>query len=527
MLPYKRFPYTLTALCSVLYFAPFLRVLTQIAGDEGTLIMGAVRVVEGQLPFRDFFEVMGPGTFYWLALFFKLLGTTWLATRIDLLVTTLGITLALLYLARRLPGGNELAPLIFFVGVSHHSWNAISHHMDGNLFGLLSFAAFVFWMDKPRPLTIFLAGVGAGFTTWVLLPKGLLLFLSLVLLLAIFFRKDPVFRSAFTALLGGFLLVNITAVVLFWSAGGLPSLIYANLIWPFTHYSASNLVPYGFMFQFYRSGFLASLSPLLAPAAAQIVSGALSLPFAVVIGLPLLLLGCVIYFRRSAFDRTTLPYWIVGCAFWLSEMHRKDMAHIVWGSPILIVLAFSYGRQIRGRWVKPVLQMVTVCAVLVASLNPMAALLANHKLTTRRGTIYTSFQTDRVLEYLEAHASPGESVFVYPYSPMYNFLSATSNPTRYSILLYNTNTDQQFREAIRTIDTARAKYAVVDRTFPTWVHTWFPAYRMPAGEDLIVEPYLADHYRVVSAADDRYDLLERKDSAAGSAAALSVSALPH
>jgi len=44
--------------------------------DEGTLIYGAQRVAEGQVPFRDFFEAMGPGTFYWEALFFKLFGIT-------------------------------------------------------------------------------------------------------------------------------------------------------------------------------------------------------------------------------------------------------------------------------------------------------------------------------------------------------------------------------------------------------------------------------------------------------------------
>jgi hypothetical protein len=41
--------------------------------DEGALIYGAQRV---QVPFRDFFEAMGPGTFHREALFFKLFGIT-------------------------------------------------------------------------------------------------------------------------------------------------------------------------------------------------------------------------------------------------------------------------------------------------------------------------------------------------------------------------------------------------------------------------------------------------------------------
>lgn len=514
MLIYRRFPYICAAVCSILYFTPFLRVLGQIPGDEGTLIMGAVRVIEGQIPFRDFFEVMGPGTFYWLALFFKLLGVTWLATRIDLLVTTLGISLLLLYLARRLPGGHEAAPVIFYVAVSFHTWNAISHHMDSNLIGLLSFAALVFWMDKPRPLSIFLAGAGAGLTTWFILPKGLLLLLSFVVLLGMLYRKDPVFRPALATLLSGFAVVNAAGLAWFRAAGGLPDLIYANLIWPLTHYSAVNVVPYGLEFrQLYWSAFTASLKPLLAPALSTAVSGLLCAPFVVVMGLPLLLLGYVFYFRRGAFNRTTLPYWIAGCAFWLSEMHRRDLAHIVWGSPLLVLLAFSYGWQLQEKWaVRAALRMVTFCAAVLALLNPLVALAANHKLTTRRGTMYAGFPPDAVLDYLNAHVAPGEALFVYPYSPMYYFLTATSNPTRYSILLYQANTDQQLREATRTLETAKVKYVVWDRSFPAWVQTWFPAYRMPTPDQLIIEPYLMDHYRVVAGADGHHQLLERKDS---------------
>jgi hypothetical protein len=314
-------------------------------------------------------------------------------------------------------------------------------------------------------------------------------------------------------LLSGFSLINAAGLAWFWAAGGLPDLIYANLIWPLVHYSNVNVVPYGLEFrQLYWAGFTASLKPLLAPALGTAVSGLLCAPFVVVMGLPVVLLGCAAAFRRSAFNRTTLPYWIAGCAFWLSEMHRRDLAHIVWGSPLLVLLAFSYGRQLKGKWVRVGLRMVTFCAVLLALLNPLVALVANHKLTTRRGTMYTAFPPDAVLDYLNAHVAPGEPLFVYPYSPMYYFLSAASNPTRYSILLYQTNTDQQLREVTRTIEATKVKYVVWDRSFPAWVRTWFPAYRMPLQNELIIEPYLMDHYRVVSGADDRYDLLERKDS---------------
>src|SRR4051812_4156872 len=97
----KYLPYLVFAFCASLYFVPFMR-LFLFGTDEGTLVDGAVRVAHGQLLGRDFFEVIGPGTFYWLALFFKLFGVTFLASRICLFVSSLVTALSLYFLSRRI-----------------------------------------------------------------------------------------------------------------------------------------------------------------------------------------------------------------------------------------------------------------------------------------------------------------------------------------------------------------------------------------------------------------------------------------
>src|SRR5688572_22776896 len=87
-------PYIAVALLSLLYCLPFMRLFLR-SGDEGTFLLGALRITQGQVPFRDFFEVMAPGTFYWLALFFSLFGESWLTTRIYLTVTLVGTAVLL------------------------------------------------------------------------------------------------------------------------------------------------------------------------------------------------------------------------------------------------------------------------------------------------------------------------------------------------------------------------------------------------------------------------------------------------
>jgi hypothetical protein len=481
-------------------------------GDEGTLINGAVRVAEGQLPFRDFFEVMGPGTFYWLALFFKLLGTTWLATRICLLFTTLGTTVLIFYLARRLRCGWEPVPVIFFVAVSYHNWNAISHHTDSNLVGLLSFAALLSGLDRRQPFMLILAGVGAGITTWFMLPKGVLLCLSFIATLWVIHRKDACFRPYLTRLLGGYVLIVALVAALFWRAGGLPHLVYANLIWPLTNYSGINVVPYGLEFrELYWKSFSASFGAVAAPPVAAAISTFLCIPFLIVMGLPLVLLTLGIRYKRASFDRVVLPYWLVGLAFWFSEMHRKDLPHIAFGSPILIVLAFYLYRQVPGKWASRALQLAGISALALAMLNPLVALSAPARHTTRRGVVNV-FGADAVLDFVTTRVKPGEPIFVYPYAPIYYFLSGAKNPTPFSILMYHMNTDSQFRTVVACLESKKVRYVVWDRSFPTWVHKSFPAYRIPPVGEQIVEPFLLEHYRVVGGSENGYQFLERKDS---------------
>ena len=505
----KLLPYLLVAACSIIYFLPFLHVVSHHA-DEGTLMTNAVRVAEGELPFRDFFEVSGLGTFYWLAIFFKLLGTTWLASRICLLLTTTGIVVLLFYLARRLRFGTGLMPAIFFVAVSRDHWNMISHHMDSTLFGLLAFALFLLWMGAPRPFILFLAGAAAGLTTWCMLTKGALLCLSLVLLLGILYRGGSRLRGLLT-LLGGYVLVIVSVLALFWRAGGLPGLIDDNLLWPLANYTGVNAAPYGLGFRQLCWDSLGGFRLAFPPVTTMAVSAFLAVPFLVVLGLPVLLAILCLPYRRVAFGRAALPYWLAGGAFWLSEMHRIDLGHLVFGCPIFVILAFYLWSQASGKLAHGALQLVATCTFVLAMQNPLVALSAFTKIYTPRGVVRDVFSEDLpVLQFLNERIKPGEPIFVYPYTPVYYFLSAARNPTRYSTLVYGFNTEAQFRDAVRSLETNNVRYVVWDRS-AQWLPRAFPAYRAPSRDKLIMEPYLEDHYRVVAGTDTGFQLLERKE----------------
>jgi hypothetical protein len=158
-LQHRRYlPYLVFGLCASFYFLPFMLLLLR-GFNEGTLDCGAVRILHGQLLGRDFFEVIGPGTFYWLALFFKLFGVTFLASRICLFVGSLLTVLSMYFLARRVCHRYQILPcILLFATYFDTHWPEVNYHIDSNCFALLAVVCMVLWQGSRKNWLLVTAG---------------------------------------------------------------------------------------------------------------------------------------------------------------------------------------------------------------------------------------------------------------------------------------------------------------------------------------------------------------------------------
>jgi 4-amino-4-deoxy-L-arabinose transferase-like glycosyltransferase len=504
-------PYLVFMLCAGAYLFPFMRLLLQ-APPEGLLVYGAVRIVHGQVFARDFFEVVGPGTFYWLALFFKLFGVTFAATRICLFVTSLGTGLTMYFLSRRICSQYQILPCVLLAGTYFGTlWPTISHHVDSNCFALLAVACMVVWQDKRKRGLLFAAGALAGAATCFLQQKGVLLLVALLLWLWVQCRRRSASLSSLGAVAGAYATVVALTLVYFWTHHALWDLVYANVVWPSQHYSAVNVVPYaqGMVrncwdhFVIAKSGFRWTI----------VTASILITPFLFVAALPALLPALAARSLRDNVRPEIVLYWLCGLAFWLSEIHRKDIFHLVFGSPLLVILCIYYLEQYRAKVADLALQILAISATCLAVFNLFLALSAR-PMTTRVGSVAV-FKNISGLTSLEEKVRPGEEVFAYPYCPMYYFLSATKNPTRYGMLIYNYDTPSHFDEVVRVLEQRRVRYVLWDTHFQAKeVPTLFPASPRMRPDELMIEPYLESHYKVVwTDADTR--LLERQNESGG------------
>ena len=498
--------YLIFTLCAALYILPFMRIY-MLGTDEGTLDYGAVRIMHGQVFARDFFEVIGPGTFYWLAAFFKVFGISFFASRICLFVTSLGTAVLMYGLSRRICGRYRVLPVLVLAGAYFGGlWPAISHHVDSNFFALLSVACMVLWVTRRSKGLLIAAGICAGLTTAILQPKGALLFGAFLIWLWILRRREAIAFSCLGIIAAAYLSALGLIGLFFWSKGALHSLIYVNFVWPSQHYEGVNSVHYanGILTNYWdhwvRHG--TGMGWTMPMASVLIV------PILFIAVLPALLLVQGVRYKWAAARPEVLLYSLCGTAMWAAELHRKDMTHLVFGSPLLIIVSVYFLAEYRRAMTGALLQLLSITSVCLAAVN-LFVLMAAHSTETRVGPVST-FRELPALGFLQSHVQPGDEIFAYPYCPKYYFLTSTTNPTPYSILTYNYNTVSQFNDVVRIFEERKVKYVVWDVGFAAIESQVFPGSRPPAG-GFIVEPYLEAHYKTVETLDG-IRVLERNET---------------
>src|SRR3989442_3578622 len=87
-------------LSSLGYLLLFRR-YTTLDPDEGIVLQGAQRILQGQVLYRDFFSFFTPGSYYLLALLFKIFGDSFLVARTALVLFGGAYSVVTYLLARR------------------------------------------------------------------------------------------------------------------------------------------------------------------------------------------------------------------------------------------------------------------------------------------------------------------------------------------------------------------------------------------------------------------------------------------
>jgi 4-amino-4-deoxy-L-arabinose transferase-like glycosyltransferase len=496
--------------------------------DEGIILQGAQRILRGEVLYRDFFSFFTPGSYYLLAALFKVFGNSLMVARTALVVFGGIFSVVTYLLARRVCQRSSALAAACVVSCTALPYRFMAlHNWDSTLWACLAVYSSV-RMIESRAVTW--AAATGTFTSLTFLFEqskggGLALGVGLGLLTILLMGRTQAFtKASVVALLAGAAWPMITTIVWFYAEGSLQPMLSAWL-WPLDHYSLANRVSYGYQnwSDATRESFFGGTAPD-ALFSFLVVSPLLFVPL-----LPLLALAQLGYWGIRMRRRTVSPekgayYVLVTSA--LSGLLvsviivRADNIHFMYLQPLFsIVLAWIFdGRDIPGQFFRRLKPLITAYLVTAFFLMSAALLVRSvagvSEVQTARGTIRVRGK-DTVIEYLRAHVSPGETVLVHPYLPLYYYFTGTFSPGRYEYLQPGLHTPEQFQEVVGTLSMGQVRTVLLELSFSEKIPTSWPNTPISAILKDPVSDYILQHYRTCTVLHSperwRFLFLIRKD----------------
>ncbi|MBI2688122.1 MAG: hypothetical protein HYX27_17600 [Acidobacteria bacterium] len=377
-----------------------------LINDEGIFLSHAARIAEGEVLYKDLFGITGPGSYWLLALVFKIAGVSLAAAHVILALEISALTTAVYFVTRELADAASagIAAFVFLaLNSADPSMMTNNHRWDADTYAILGIVSI--WRGRPL-----LGGFLLALAVWTtpILALAAIAAVGASLLIQ---------QSPWRVIAGGAIgaAAGIIALLLTHSLGA----FIENLLWAKSNYSEANRMGYGAVIGGYPALFEGATGIGDYAVRALIVVG-LTLP----VWLPPL---CGLLVLRNR-DRNLLYFCVCGLSMIAGVSPRFDVGHLVFAVPLFYPVAASFLQ--RARWA--VLPVGAIAGVFLFSavLNR-----ANTELIdTPVGRVRTDHGSAELVQWLTTNIQPGERMFVYPYPPVAYFLTRGQNISRFSVL---------------------------------------------------------------------------------------------
>ena len=451
--------------------------------DEGSTVAQALRVLHGDLIYRDFFTVVMPGSYYTVAALFAVFGQKLIVMRWAALVTGMGIAWFTLRIGRRLmpwPYAAAAALLTTVWGWFLATPNFYS--LQAMLLALISLALYFRYVDHPDSKWIVGAGLAAGLAILVKQNTGVYTVLAILV-------SSRQWRPMLKFLLSAAAPVVI-AIALLLIAGAGPYLYESWIYYPFIKYRSDFALPYGDL------------------PAAQIHSGWMRVVAFLPIGVYAASLASLFVLkgreRANVLAVTAFGLCVLGQAW-----PRADFAHIVYAlPPAFVLLMFLLSRPFPSA---AMLSLIPAIALLWIGYQRVDWEYSNYgirikterALGTRAGGDDVQ-RIEQITSYIRDHTAPGDPIFVVPWAAGFYFLADRPNPTRIDFMLF---ADAELNQCVVSqLDQSQPKYVI-------YGYVWDVDGRRFSEYARSIDNYIRTRYDV-DAQVNGYEIWKRKVTAA-------------
>jgi hypothetical protein len=495
--------------------------------DEGSTAAQALRVLNGELIYRDFFTVVTPGSYYTVAWLFGLFGEQLIVLRWAALVTGIGIVFTTLLVARHIVSWPFAAAAALMT--TAWGWFLGAPNFYSLEAGLLSLVALACYLHgAPSPRWLIAAGVATGCAAMVKQNIGAYaaagLFITIWASMLFDRHRDLFGRLKMSAQFVAGICVPAVPTLLWLIVSGAGPYLYESWVYyPFTRYPERFARPFPAFFPFAFDEQFEGWTKIV------IYLPVLVLPLAIAA------IGILSWrFQRRADmsakreGHALLAITAVGGLTLLQAWPRADVTHILFGlHATYILLAYACYNVWRLLATIPGPRAVVSGVAMIIAMVPLAILLRQAQLRTdweyqnyvaplraeRAKGISTGFveaqRIDTVTRYVTEHTAPDDYVFVVPWASGFNFLTDRANPTRTDFMLFEDT--ETYPCLLARLDARPAKYVI-------YGYTWdvddkrFRDYAAP------VDQYIRTRY-AIEFSTDGYEVWRRLDDAPAAAAA--------
>ena len=517
----------LESICTVLllvfaawYWLQYFNRATNLL-DEGSTAAQALRIVNGEVIYRDFFTVVTPGSYYTVAWLFEIFGATLMVLRWTALATGVAIVLITLTVARRVMVWPFAAAAALLTTV--WGWFLVTpnfYSLEAALLSLIALGCYVYGAPASRWLVA--AGIAAGLTAMVKQNVGaytaaglfITIWVSRILDDAADLRGRLKMSGQFIAGIG----LVVVPTMVFLIAKGAGSYLYESwLYYPIVKYTERFARPFPDFFPIAENDPFDLWTKLV-----------IYLPVFVY---PLALVAIVMLARRYRRHRdraaqleghALVAITIVGMLTLLQAWPRADVPHILFGlQPTFIVFTYLLFCAYRAVARIPGPRVAIAAVAMLATLAPAVTLLwkgyqrtdweyQNYIVavrTERAAGIFTggleAQRIDTVTKYIAEHTAPDDAIFVVPWASGFYFLANRSNPTRTDFMLFED--PEAYPCLLSRLDARAPKYVI-------YGYTWdvddrhFRDYAAP------IDRYIRSRY-AIEFTTDGYEIWRRLDEA--------------
>lgn len=510
----------------------------RIYSDEGELIVGAMRVVNGQVIYRDFFKFLPPGSYYLMGALFYIFGMNINTTVITAIVTFSLIAVVLFWHIRYLTESLffSIFALAFFISIGTF-WFMASHHWFSTLSGMLALLFFVKFLDNPdQKIFLFLSGVAIGLTTNFTHNKGIILYFMFtgLILLKLLFQQSTGRALSFLKSTGiltfGSIIPIIPFMIYLLVKGAMKECIYDLFAWVIRGYYSFNKYPYYFFSEinlmksiFAKYDFFSALFQ---------IRSFLIVGITPIIGIIVTLFIAINDFtkqKRNPFIE--LSYSLCGASFLISVWQRADFAHILFTMPLNFSLfLFVIWRIInylsnRGlNKLKTIIFALLIFFVIdlvilyilsvkrIYSKNTLPIKTPAGILWTTSGAIEAHRNQELYDFFTHLQLKNGE-LFVYSSIPDIYFYLKQMPPTPYDQIIPGYNTEEQLLEVVSILQEKKPKYIIKDFFIEDIIKDRNKAgYPMADLDAFINDPistYIRDNYKALPA-ETKFRIFVRK-----------------